>query len=104
MSHDQATTHVIPPRIYFTVFAVLILLTAATVAASEVDLGKLNVVVALAIAVTKATLVILYFMHVRYETGLTWLVIVVGFLWLMVLIAFVLSDVLTRTTQVILGG
>ena len=89
--------HVVSSRVYFGIFAILLVLTAITVAVASIDLGPLNNVVALSIAVTKAMLVILYFMHVRYSTKLTWLVVCVGFAWLGVLIAFTLSDTLTRT-------
>ena len=88
--------HVVSLRVYLTVFVILLALTAITTAVAFVDLGRLNAVIMLTIAVTKATLVILYFMHVRYSSRLTWLVVSSGFVWLMILIAFTLSDVLTR--------
>jgi cytochrome c oxidase subunit 4 len=87
---------IVPLRVYYTVFALLLVLTAVTVAVSAIDLGPLNTVVALAIACLKATLVILYFMHVRYGTGLTWLVVLAGFVWLGILLSFTLADVVTR--------
>jgi cytochrome c oxidase subunit 4 len=89
--------HIVPVRVYVTIFAVLLLLTATTVIVSGIDLGRLNTVVALTIAVTKALLVLLYFMHVRYGTRLTWLVVSAGFVWLGILILFTMSDVLTRS-------
>jgi cytochrome c oxidase subunit 4 len=88
--------HVVPPRVYYTIFAILLALTAVTVAVSFVNLGQLNTVVALGIACVKAGLVILYFMHVRYGTGLTWLVVAAGFAWLGILLAFTMADVVTR--------
>jgi len=88
--------HVVPVRIYFTIFTVLLVLTAVTVIVSGIDLGRMNTVVALAIAVTKAVLVILFFMHLRYSTKLTWLVVSAGFVWLSILILFTMTDVLTR--------
>ena len=88
--------HVVPTKVYFTIYALLLVLTATTVAVAFVDIGLLNNVVALTIAVSKALLVILYFMHVRYGTRLTWLVVSAGFVWLLILIVFTLSDVLTR--------
>jgi cytochrome c oxidase subunit 4 len=87
---------VVPPRVYVAIFAVLLVLTAVTTAVAYVDLGVLNVVVMLAIAVVKAVLVILFFMHVRYATRLTWLVVASGFVWFGILVLFTLSDVLTR--------
>jgi cytochrome c oxidase subunit 4 len=89
--------HIVPVRVYITIFAVLLLLTATTVIVSGIDLGRLNTVVALTIAVTKALLVLLYFMHVRYGTRLTWLVVSAGFVWLGILIVFTMSDILTRS-------
>jgi cytochrome c oxidase subunit IV len=88
--------HVVPVRIYFAIFTVLLVLTAVTVLVSGIDLGRMNTVVALAIAVSKAVLVILYFMHLRYSTRLTWLVVSSGFVWLGLLILFTMTDVLTR--------
>ena len=85
-----------PPRIYFAVFAALVLLTLATTGAAFIDLGVLGPIVALTIAVCKASLVVLFFMQVRYSPRLTWVFIGAGVLWLTILIAFTLSDVLTR--------
>ena len=58
--------------------------------------GPLNAIVALSIAVLKATLVVLYFMHVRYSSKLTWVFVCAGLIWLFILFAFTLSDYLTR--------
>ncbi len=87
---------IVSTRVYFAIYVILMVFTATTVGVAFIDLGRLNNVVALTIAVTKAVLVILYFMHVRYGTRLTWLVVSAGFAWLTLLIAFTLSDVLTR--------
>jgi caa(3)-type oxidase subunit IV len=84
------------PRLYVAVFAALVVLTVATVAVSYVDLGPWSVVVALAIACSKALLVLLFFMHLRDSPGLTWLVAGGGFFWLAILIGLTMSDVLTR--------
>ncbi len=96
--------HIVSTKVYFGVFALLMVLTAVTVGVASVDLGKLNTVVALTIAVTKATMVVLYFMHVRYGTRLTRLVVVAGFVWLVILIGFTLSDELTRGWRAALGS
>ena len=88
--------HTTPRKIYYAVFAALLVLTYLTVAVSRIDLGKLNTIVALTIAVSKATLVVLFFMHVRYSTRLTKLVVVGGFVWLALLFAFTLGDFFTR--------
>ncbi len=93
----MSTEHIVPIRIYVIIFAVLVLGTALTTAAAYFDLGPLNVVVMLAIAFTKATLVVLYFMHVRFTSPLTQLAAASGFAWLAILIVLTLSDVLTRS-------
>ena len=83
-------------RLYVVVFAALLVLTVATVTVSYVDLGPASVVVALAIAFTKAVLVVLFFMHLRESSGLTWVVAGGGFFWLAILIGLTMSDVVTR--------
>ena len=84
-------------RGYAVVFGSLVALTLLTTSAAFIDLGGgLNTVVAIAIAVVKATLVILYFMHVRYSDGLTWVFVGAGFFWLLILIGGTMNDVLTR--------
>jgi cytochrome c oxidase subunit 4 len=88
--------HIVTTRTYYTIFMLLVILTAVTVGVAFLDLGALNNVVMLGIAVTKATLVILYFMHARYSPPLTWIVIGAGFFWLGVMIGFTLSDPLSR--------
>jgi cytochrome c oxidase subunit 4 len=88
--------HVTPKRTYFLIWAALLVLTYATVAVSRIDLGRLNAIAALTIAVCKALLVVLFFMHIRYSTRLTKLVVVGGFLWLALLIGMTMADVVTR--------
>ncbi|HEX6178965.1 MAG TPA: cytochrome C oxidase subunit IV family protein [Thermoanaerobaculia bacterium] len=81
---------------YFGVFIALMVLTALTVAASRVDIGALNTPLAMAIAILKASLVVLFFMHVIHSTRLTWVVILSSILWLIVLFALTFADYLTR--------
>ena len=81
---------------YGGVLLALLILTVATFLASKVNLGRLNVVVALAIAGVKGSLVVLYFMHVRYSARLTRIVIGAGMCWLAILIMLTLTDYLTR--------
>jgi cytochrome c oxidase subunit IV len=88
--------HVTPKRTYFAIWAALLVLTYATVAVSRIDLGRLNTVAALTIAVVKALLVVLFFMHIRYSTRLTKLVLVGGFMWLALLIGLTMADEVTR--------
>ena len=88
--------HVVPRKVYFAVFAALLVLTATTTAISFVDLGPWSSVVALGIAFLKATLVVLFFMHVKYSTRLTQIVIAGGLFWLAILLALTLSDFMSR--------
>jgi cytochrome c oxidase subunit IV len=81
---------------YFLVFAALMVLTAATVLVAKLDLGPLNDIVAMSVAIFKGSLVVWIFMHVRYGSRLTKLIVVSGFLWLILLIGITLSDYLTR--------
>ena len=92
----MSTEHILPKRTYYTVFAILIACTYLTWQVAYFDLGPLNAVVALGIAALKAVLVVLFFMHVRYGTRLTWAVIVAGVFWLTILLAVTMSDYLTR--------
>lgn len=91
-------TRIVPARVYLLVFFVLIILTVVTTLIAYVDLGPFNLIVAMTVATLKASLVILYFMHVRHSSRLTWLVIAAGFIWLSLLILGTMSDVITRPT------
>jgi cytochrome c oxidase subunit 4 len=88
--------HVVPRKVYFAVFTALIVLTATTTAVSFSDLGPWNTVVALGIAFIKATLVALFFMHVKYSPRLTQITVAGGLFWLVILIALTLSDFMSR--------
>ena len=90
------TEHVVGKKTYLLVFAALIVLTLTTVGASTIDLGPLNTVVALVIAICKGALVILFFMHVRYSKPLIGLVVFGSILWLAILIGLTLSDFMSR--------
>jgi cytochrome c oxidase subunit IV len=92
------SAHVHVPKVstLVTVWAALIALTALTSAASYVDVGEWNIVVALVIAVTKASLVVWIFMGVRYVTTLTRLFVVAGLVWLFIMILLTGSDYTTR--------
>ena len=92
----MSSTHVLPLRVYFGVFFALLVLTATTVAVAFIDLGPLNNVVALGVAVLKATFVILYFMHVRYSTRLTGVVVISGLFWLAIMVGLTFVDYATR--------
>ncbi len=85
-----------PVRTLVTIFIALLIATGLTVLAARTDFGAMNTPVALAIAVTKASLVITFFMAVRYNTPLTKAVVISGFLWLFILFGLGLNDYLTR--------
>ena len=89
--------HIVPVRIYVMIFLALLFGTALTVVAAFVDFPwKFNTVVALTIATAKATLVVLYFMHVRYSSRLTWVIVIAGIFWLGIMFVLTISDYLTR--------
>jgi len=90
------TEHVVRPTTYYAIFAILLIFTGVTAGVAFIDLGPLNTFVALTIAVIKATLVILYFMHLRYSTKLTWIFVSAGVFWFLILMAFLFADVLSR--------
>ncbi len=90
------SAHVVPPRVYYTIFAILMVCTGLTVWIAFLDLGPFNAIAALGIAVFKATLVVLFFMHVKYSTRLTWAVVLGSVFWLGILLALTMGDYLTR--------
>jgi cytochrome c oxidase subunit 4 len=90
--------HIVPVRIYVTIFLVLLVGTALTVFAAFQDFPwQLNTIVAMTIAITKATFVVLYFMHVRYSTRLIWVIISSALFWLVIMFALTFSDYWTRS-------
>ena len=96
--------HVSPKTTYYAIFGALMVLTGITVAAAFVNLGSFNFPVAIAIAITKATLVILFFMHVKYSSQMTKLICGSAFFFLFVLFGLTLSDYLSRGWFVAPGG
>ena len=89
--------HIVPVKIYVTIFLSLLLGTALTVMAAFIDFPwQLNTIVAMTIATAKATLVVLYFMHVRYSSRLIWVIFAAALFWMAILFAFTLGDFYTR--------
>ena len=86
--------HIVPKRVYFAVFFALILLTWVTTGVSTLDLGRWNIFVALAIAICKASLVALFFMHVWYGTRLTKMIVLASIFWLILMLFVLRSAVL----------
>ncbi|NUQ28267.1 MAG: oxidase [Acidobacteriaceae bacterium] len=91
--HDH---HIVGPSTYLVIYGTLLALTAITVAAAYVEMGALNPIVAVLIAVIKATVVILWFMHMKYQSKLLKLTIGAGVFTFLVLIAMTLSDYMSR--------
>lgn len=92
----MSSVHVSPIKLYIGIFSALMLLSAITVAAAFINLGQFNSVVALAIAGIKATLVILYFMHVKHSSRLTKITVVMSFFFVAILFAETFMDYATR--------
>ena len=89
--------HIVPVKIYLTIFLALLVGTFVTVVAAFYDFPwLLNTVIALTIATVKATLVVLYFMHVRYSSRLVWVIVTSALFWLAIMFALTLSDYWTR--------
>jgi len=88
---------IISVRTYVVIWVSLLILTLTTTGVAFIDLGgEWNMLTAIAIAVVKTVLVVVYFMHLRYSSRLTWVFAGAGFFWLLILITLTLSDVLTR--------
>src|SRR2546427_788392 len=90
------TEHILPKRTYYAIYAILLVCTYLTWQVAVFDLGPLNTVAALVIAVFKAVLVVLFFMHAKYSPRLTWVVVLGGVFWLAILIALTMGDYVTR--------
>lgn len=96
MSNNHA--HIITPvRTYVTIFVTLLILTGITYWVATHDFGALNTPIALGVAVMKASLVVIYFMGVRYNTPLTKVVVAAGFFWLLIMFGLTMGDYATRT-------
>lgn len=93
---EHADHHIIGPGTYIAVYVTLLILTMVTVGAAFVDLGIMNPVIAVAIACVKATVVILFFMHVFYQSKLIKLTVATGFVTFLILVAMTLSDYMSR--------
>jgi len=88
--------HILPLSVYWGVFTALVVGTIVTVWSATIDLGALNVIVALVIASVKALLVILYFMHVKYSSKMVWIFAAAGFFWVVIMILFTMQDFVSR--------
>jgi cytochrome c oxidase subunit 4 len=95
-NHGDHEHHVTPPIVYVIIFAVLLVCTGLTVGASYIEMGVFNPIVALGIGVFKATLVVLFFMGVKYSTKLTKLTVFAGLFTFLALIGMTLADYISR--------
>jgi cytochrome c oxidase subunit 4 len=91
------TEHITSVKTYFLIFVALLTLTLVTTRVAFIDLGPFNVVVALVIALCKASLVVLVFMHVRWSKRVIWLNVLAGAMWLVILLGLTLTDFFSRS-------
>jgi cytochrome c oxidase subunit 4 len=105
MAEHTSEHHIVPLKYYFGVFGLLMVLTILTVAVAKIDFEHswgerwawMNIVVAMTIAVVKATAVVLIFMHVRWSSKLTQVIIIAGLFWLAILLILTMADYLVRS-------
>jgi cytochrome c oxidase subunit 4 len=90
------SSYLVPKRTYYAIYATLLVCTYLTWQIASVDLGPINTIAALTIAVFKAVLVVLFFMHVKYSSRLITIVVISSLFWLGLLFALTLGDYLTR--------
>jgi len=93
---EHAEHHIVSPLQYSMVFGTLLLFTGLTVVAAYVEMGVLNPIVALGIATFKAVIVILFFMHVKYQSHLIKMTVISGFFSFLILVSLTLSDYMSR--------
>jgi cytochrome c oxidase subunit 4 len=96
MEHEEHAQHIVGPLVYVVILIALLIGTTLTVWASFIDMGFWNPIIALAIATAKATLVVLFFMHVKYSSKLTKLTVFAGIFTFLVLIGMTLADYFSR--------
>ena len=97
-------SHISPKSMYYTIFGMLMVLTALTVVVAFNHLGVFNFPVAIGIAITKATLVVLFFMHAKYSSRLTKLFVGMSFFFLLIMFALTLTDYMSRGLKTYPGG
>lgn len=101
----MSSGHVVSLKVYSAIFGALLVLTLLTTGIAFIDLGgSLNTMIAVLIAGVKALLVILFFMHVRYSSRLTWVFVGAGFFCLLIMLALTMADVLSRGWLQALNG
>ncbi len=98
-SKNAQEHHIIPFKTYATILAILLVFTVITVAAARVDFGALNAVIAMLIASFKAALVLLYFMHLKYDEKLFPTVFFISIFFLLLMFGFSQLDIVTRVLE-----
>jgi cytochrome c oxidase subunit IV len=83
-------------KLFFAIWLALMALLFLTWGVAQFDLGRWNLVAAMTIAVAKMLLVVLIFMHVRYNTKITWVFVLAGFFWFFIMVTLTMGDYLTR--------
>jgi cytochrome c oxidase subunit 4 len=101
--HPDYVGHIIPASRYVVIWAILVVGTAITVFAATLELGVFNIVLALLIATIKGTLVVLFFMHLRYSTKLTMVTVIASIFWLFILFSLTMTDYITRAWSTNIG-
>jgi cytochrome c oxidase subunit IV len=101
---STSSHHIVSWKVYVAVFLALVVLTATTVWVAGHDFGELNLIVALAVAVAKASLVVLYFMHDRYSPRLTGVVIAAAVAFLVILVFLTMTDYVSRPWPLVAAG
>src|SRR5689334_4534817 len=100
MSDEHSKHHIVQPSTYAAILGALLVFTVITYYVAFIDLGVLSNFVAMGIAITKATLVILFFMHIFYSTRLLWVIVTASFGWLILMFVLTLGDYVTRHLDV----
>ena len=90
--HKHGHVHIVSPRLLLSIYGILLVLTVITVAVTDVDLGSFNLVVALIVAVAKASVVALYFMHLRWDSPFNSVILVAAFLFVAIFIGIAIVD------------
>lgn len=96
---SDSSHHIVPLRVYFGIIAVLFVLTGVTVWVAFQDFGALNNLIAVGIAVFKALLVVMYFMHLKYSARILWLYAGAGGIFFVIMIALMMTDYGSRSWQ-----
>ncbi|MCB0207825.1 MAG: cytochrome C oxidase subunit IV family protein [Anaerolineae bacterium] len=96
--HEEHHIHITPVSTYLMVFAGLMVLLALTLYVGYTDFGTFNKTVTLIVAITKASLIMYFFMHLRHSSGLVWVFGLLGFFFFIILLLIGMGDYAARGT------